>query len=477
MSIIEHISHPAINALGWTILHSLWQILLIAMLWKLGMAIARKSAATLRYKLTLMAFLAIPVCFGYTFFRQFNVYQNARQIMSLEFETYAWIASSGTRAFYVLEKGQPAFLAGFEAFTPLVFWVYFAGLLALSIHGFFSYSRIYRLRKKHTKALNREWQQKVDHLIKKAGVKLHVPVKRTEKVDVPVVIGFLKPMILLPAAMLLSMTTEHIETIILHELYHIRRKDHYVNALQRLLENLFFYHPATWLISNHLRKLREQCVDERVVRETGSPLIYAQALVSLEEKRSVALPQSMVAATQSKNQLFTRIKHMMTMKTRSMNTGQKLAALLAIIFAFVSVAWINPAMTVNLFDDADTVLPDQRDVATPYNVTALAAEEEAPGPPPPPSPPPPPPPPDESNGKPHTIYLHDGTRISFEGLDEADREKLLKAFDEIRLAMTEVNKEVFDKLRSESFRMEMQQAGEEARKAGEEVRKAMEELQ
>ncbi len=469
MSIIEHISHPAINALGWTVFHSLWQIVLIALIWHTAMILAKNSMASLRYKMSLVALLAIPLSFIYTFVRQYAVYTSARQIVSFEFDTTAWIAAAGDRAFFLIDKDQPGFLEGLEAYTPMVFWFYLAGLLACSLHALLCYSKIYRLKRKHTRPLPASWQQKLTALIRQTGCKTSIPVKLSQKVNVPVVMGFLKPVVLLPAAMLFSMSTEHIETILLHEFYHIRRKDHYINALQNLIEILFFYHPAAWWISKHIRILREQCVDEWVVGETGSPLIYAQALVTLEKKRDAAMPQPMVAATQSKNYLFTRIKHMMTMKTRSLNTGQKLAAMLAIVFALTSIAWINPAATINLYSDAGSSAPPI-DAYYQFDVSLMVDEETATDNPPALQQ-------EKQESKPRTIYLHDGTTIQYEGLSERDREKIQQAMEEVRKAMTEVNREVFEKLHSEAFRMELQQAGEEARKAGEELRKAMEELQ
>ncbi len=469
MSIIEHISHPVINALGWTVFHSLWQILLIALLWRASMALAKKSTAGIRYKMSLVALLAIPLSFIFTLVRQYAVYTSARQIVSFEFDTTAWVTAVGDRTFYLIDKGQPGFLEGFEAYTPVVFWFYLAGLFVFSLHALLSYSKLYKLKRKNTRPLPAAWQQRVTALILQTGCKTSIPVRLSSKVNIPLVLGFLKPVILLPAAMLFSMSTEHIETILLHELYHIRRKDHYINTLQNLMEILFFYHPAAWWISAHVRTLREQCVDEWVVGETGSPLIYAQALIALEEKRGAAMPQPVVAATQSKNHLFTRIKHMMTMKTRSLNTGQKLAAMLAIVFALTSIAWINPAKTINLYSDAGSSTPPI-DAYYQFDVSSMVDEETDTDKPPAFQQ-------EKQHPRPHTIYLHDGTTIQYDGLSERDREKIQQAMEEVRMAMTEINREVFEKLHSGAFRMELQQAGEEARKAGEEVRKAMEELQ
>ncbi|TVR43850.1 MAG: hypothetical protein EA394_00760 [Bacteroidia bacterium] len=467
MSIAEHITHAAVHALGWSVIHSLWQIVLIALLWQLSLLLTKKGPATLRYNLSLIAMLAIPLSFLATFFRQYNVYHNARQIVSIEFDTAAWVRAAGDRTFYLLDKSQPAFLDRFEAFTPLVFWLYLVGVTILSAYALISYFNIYRLKRKNNFDPDPQWEERFKPLMQRCGIRKTIPVRVSEKLSVPVVVGFLKPWILLPAAMFFSMTTEQIEAIFLHELYHIRRKDHMVNALQNLLEILFFFHPVTWWISKHIRKLREECVDEWVVAETGTPLVYAGALINLEETRSTTMPQPMVAATQSKNHLFTRIKNMMTMKTKSLNTGQKMAAMLAIVFALASIAWINPPVTINLAetgsnfgyqltDDAYAHLHELSDPANRDKQDEPQKQDEK---------------------VPVTIHLHDGSSISFEGLSEREREVLKDAMKELQQAMLEVNRDIFEKLQSGEFRRQMEEAGEKVRTAQEEVRKAMDQIE
>lgn len=467
MSIAEHITHAAVHALGWSVIHSLWQILLIALLWQLALLLTKKGPATLRYNLSLIAMLAIPLSFLATFFRQYNVYQNARQIVSVEFDTAAWVRTASDRTFYLLDKSQPAFLDRFEAYTPLVFWLYLGGVTILSVYALTSWFNIYKLKRRSNVEPDPKWQDRLNTMMQEYGFRKAVTVRVSDKVSVPAVVGFLKPWILLPAAMFFSMTTDQIEAIFLHELYHIRRNDHLVNALQNLLEILFFYHPLTWWISKHIRKLREECVDEWVVAETGKPLVYAGALISLEETRSTTVPQPMVAATQSKNHLFTRIKKMMTMKTRSLNTGQKMAAVLAIVFALASIAWINPPVTINLAEAGYNFghqLPDDAYAQlNEFSHRVNGDKQDKPQ--------------KQEEKKPVTIHLHDGSSISFEGLSEREREIFKEAMKELQEAMLEVNKEIFEKLQSGEFQRQMEEAGEKVRTAQEEVKKAMEQIQ
>ena len=120
--------------------------------------------------------------------------------------------------------------------------------------------------------------------------RLHIarPVRllRSTLVDVPTVIGWLKPVILLPATALSGLNPHQLEAILAHELAHIRRHDYLVNLLQTVVETLLFYHPAVWWLSRRIRAERENCCDDLAVSLCGDPVTYARALADLEGLRN-----------------------------------------------------------------------------------------------------------------------------------------------------------------------------------------------
>jgi bla regulator protein blaR1 len=482
MRIVEDISNPMFHALGWMLLHSLWQVLAIALLWRVAMHLARKASANIRYHLSLVALLAIPVVAAITFSRQYSIYANASRIVSVEFEDALYAASGGTGQFYLVQKNYPAMLAQFDAWTPYLFWIYLAGLTVFSIVTILNYSRLYALRFRGVKPLPAAWQKKLSALKARAGILKNIGVFQSERISVPAVVGFFRPVILLPLSMLTTLSPQQIEAILLHELYHIRRKDHIINLLQNLLEILFFYHPATWWISRSLREEREKRVDEWVVAHTGTPLIYAQALVTLEQKRTATL-QPVVAATQSKNLLLTRVKNIMTMKTRTFNPGQKMAAMLVILTAAISVAWLNPAMTVNYGHPGPEYLMDP---VTAGSSEVLAKSRPAPAlletvttPEGPVTAPQPPAQPEQPQAeappkpRPRSVFMQDGKAIYWEDLAPEDQARLQKAMDEMRWGMREVNRELQQQFNSDEFRQQMREAGVEMRRAMQEAREKM----
>lgn len=474
MSLAENLSHPLISALGWTLLHSLWQILVLALLWRSAMHFSRKAPASIRYHLSLGALSLIPAVSLFTFFRQYDIYKSASRIVSLEFETGLYAASNpGGSSFFLVPKNVPVFFSRLESVTPQLVWVYLAGLIILSLYTLGRYARLYSLKNRQIQSLPAEWQGRLKTLRDKLGLNKKVRVFQSPKVSVPMVVGMIRPVILLPLAMLSSLSTEQVESIFLHELYHLKRNDHYLNMLQNILEIVFFYHPATWWISRRLRAERENCVDEQVVKFTSSPLTYAQALMILEESRGSTL-QPVLAATQSKSLLFIRIKNIMTMKTKTFNPGQKIAALLVILTAALSVAWINPALTINHGQPGIDFDPD----ATPLSIYA-----PPPGSPATIQPTEPPLTPVEpleplqalSQEEPRKIVLEDGSTIQWEELSEADREKIRKAMFEMQLAMEEVRREMQETFQSEEFKQQMERARQDILNSQQEVRKAMEE--
>ena len=103
-----------------------------------------------------------------------------------------------------------------------------------------------------------------------------------EKVPGPTVLGWLRPVILIPPAALLGMSAEQMELVLAHELAHILRHDFAINLIQSCVEVLLFYHPAVWWVSAKIRQERELCCDDLAVRTTGDALDYAAALTRLE---------------------------------------------------------------------------------------------------------------------------------------------------------------------------------------------------
>ncbi len=168
---------------------------------------------------------------------------------------------------------------------PWIVCCWFAGALALSLWHLRGWIVLQRLRHYATSPASDVAVRVLEGLLNQTPVKRAVQMLESALVEVPTVVGWLRPVILLPASILAEMPVEQLEAILAHELAHIRRNDFLLNLLQTVIETLLFYHPAVWWVSHRIRVEREACCDEAAVAGCGDRLLYARALTKLDELR------------------------------------------------------------------------------------------------------------------------------------------------------------------------------------------------
>jgi GWxTD domain-containing protein len=333
---------PLSEALGWALFHSLWQGAIAAGL----LAVFRTSRA--RYVAGCVALAAILCGFTFTFWTflpEEGLARSARELATpVQPLSVAPAASAGTSA----RAGD--LLAWL---TPL--WI--TGVVLFQLRAAVGWMAGRRLRLRGVCEAPKRWRCTLGELA--ARMRVYRPVQLLESglAEVPVVVGYLRPVILVPAGMLSAMPPEHVELILLHELAHIRRHDYLVNLLQTVAEGLLFYHPAVWWISRVVRAEREHCCDDLAVAVSsrGGAYEYALALTALEQSRwgtgrhwNVAAG---VAATGGK--LMTRIHRLLYPKRPV--TGLAGVPLLWMAVA-VLVAWQSVAAPQSPRENADTYM-------------------------------------------------------------------------------------------------------------------------
>src|SRR6185369_15918968 len=129
------------------------------------------------------------------------------------------------------------------------------------------------------------WQRRLERLCEGLRLSRAVVLLESCLVDVPMVMGFVRPVILMPVGLLAGLSTSQVESILIHELAHIRRWDYVVNLLASVVEGLLFYHPAVWWVSKQISAERENCCDDVVVELKGDARAYAATLATLERNR------------------------------------------------------------------------------------------------------------------------------------------------------------------------------------------------
>lgn len=315
-------SSPLAAALGWSILHSLWQGALAAAL----LALSFNHSARWRYAAACIALLAMLAAFAATCAMSLPETRTAVQARLLPPPLPRPLAVAPNLAPWTLAAVAP-WLAPFWMAGVLLFYLrQAAGLLAIR-----------RLRSRGTVRPPDRWQSEVDRLAARLAIRRPVRLLESALTEVPVVLGHLRPVILLPLDLLGRLPAGQMEAILLHELAHIRRHDYLVNCLQRLVEGLLFYHPAVWWISAVVRREREHCCDDAVVAVRGNAHEYALALTALEQYRETG-PAPAVAATGGN--LVERVRRMLYPQRSNANWAPVLAAFtLLAVLSLTLAAW------------------------------------------------------------------------------------------------------------------------------------------
>jgi TonB family protein len=269
------IETPLAQALGWSLVHSLWQGAIVSA--ALAAVLLTARSARLRYAAACAAMVAIVAGVVLTFARLMpeasdGVHSGGALLFA------PWNIPTGAE---MLEASTASFAAFVPWLTPL--WILGMWFCVLwQITGMVSAGR---LRREGVCCAAERWQQRLRELSERLRLSRPVLLLESCLVDVPLVVGHLRPVVLMPVSLLSGMPAEQIEAVLLHELAHVRRCDYLVNVMQRSVESLFFYNPAVWWISHVIRTERENCCDDMVVKTNGNAREYATALAALEENR------------------------------------------------------------------------------------------------------------------------------------------------------------------------------------------------
>ena len=274
---ITLLNQPWTERLGWTLLHFLWQGILVAAFYALARALAgSRISARGRYAIACGALLAMTVAPAFTYWWLGNSGQAAARVGDLT-DWGARQLAPGVAYSPVTDPWQQA--------MPGIVMAWFAGAAACSLRLLMGFISAAALRRSCHAPVLTEWQQTLDRLIERMHVSRSVRLLATDRVDSPSVIGWLRPVILAPVGVLCGLAPDQVEALLAHELAHVRRHDYLVNVLQGIAESLLFYHPAVWWISNQIRAEREHCCDDLAVAASGDVLVYARALAELESMR------------------------------------------------------------------------------------------------------------------------------------------------------------------------------------------------
>jgi beta-lactamase regulating signal transducer with metallopeptidase domain len=338
-------------ALGWMVVHSLWQATLIAIVSGIVMIALRKKSAKLRYVLSNISLLAVLVAAVITFGMHYDFGAKPKNTVSnhtlniIESDAAPTLAETGemiSNADGIAQNtlfNLSTFKGYFNEHLPLIvtLWLLGVALFLLRLMGSVSY--IYYLKNRMNFPTDEYWTDMIDNLSKKAGLKQAVELVESAMVRTPVVVGFLKPMILFPMGVINRLAPEEVEAILAHELAHVLRHDYIFNIFQSIVEALFYYHPAVWWLSGQIRNERESACDDIAINLINSKMNYAKALVTIQEMSYYPMNVALGFAGQKKNQFVMRMHRILNVQQNKTNVMEKIIATLLIVCALFGLTY------------------------------------------------------------------------------------------------------------------------------------------
>ncbi len=350
-------SEAVVERLGWVLVHSLWQFSLMALLVGVTVRALRRSSSSLRYGVLVVAMAVSVAAPTATWMLMpndipddsasqrasvFGQDLNAGDSPMAETTPLAnnpvfaddgviegpppdpapsSVASEPQPAPSPISAGntQPAPSWSVRAQTflrPWLAWIVIGwslGVVLCSARPLLGWHTLRRLRQTGISPVSNEVLAVLHHVSERLGLHCAVRLLQSTLTQVPVVVGYFRPVILLPVSLMTSIPAAQLEAILAHELAHVKRHDFVVNLLQMLVETLFFYHPAVWWLSHRIRVEREHCCDDLVVKLFDNRLEYGRALIAIEQLRG---QNSVLALAATDGSLLARIRRLVGLNSQ-----------------------------------------------------------------------------------------------------------------------------------------------------------------
>ena len=326
----------------------------------------KKGSSSLRYNLLTGTLLVFIITVAATFSRQIiKAKQVTNAALAMPAAKRSVLETSSVSPSVVENKLSATDKAiGFfnaNAGWIVLTWLVIIGLqfirLSAGLYG------VYQLKRRQVFSAGEYWNSRITELSRQLQINKRVQLLQSGLAKMPAVIGYFKPVILFPAAMLALLPANEIEVILLHELAHIRRKDFLVNMLQHIVEIIFFFNPAVLWVSSLIKQERENCCDDIALSQTDSKRNYIKALLSFQGFNiSLASPLTNSFCGE-KNYLMNRVKRIIYNNNKTLNNMEK---------KFLATGMIITSAFIFAFS-SNTVQPERiekKNIFQPFTITA-----------------------------------------------------------------------------------------------------------
>ncbi len=327
---MENSLYTIINAIGWSILHSIWQGAIIYIILSLLIMLFPKQSAQSKHQMAFLAMICIFIGFCINIIYYYNISNSSHpsEVIVHSFQLNQLIH----------QTHQGSYL---QEAVPYIVFIYTIGLIIQAVLLSNSFVKLKTLKYKGLHQAPDNWIQKFQLAKQRLGIKRNVQFYLSDLVSIPLTLGHLKPVVLFPVAYANMMTIQQVESILIHELAHIKRNDYLVNLMKVVIESLLFFNPFIWKISKMMEIEREHACDDMVIELTPA-MTYAHALVECETLRNKVNTPLTLAASNSKQHLFNRIKRITKMEKKYLNVKQQLLTIMVSVASILLVLWIIP---------------------------------------------------------------------------------------------------------------------------------------
>ncbi len=338
-SILNFFPENVMSAIGWALLHAVWQLLAVATILKV-LFFFFKNSAIKKYWLGFASLLFQVFVSIITFLIVFeeNSVSSITQT-NLTFDKITQTNLSVSSSFTSSSSIWVDFEVLFSENLNLLVTAWMIGMLFLSVRLMGGYFYTEQLRWKYTKTIQGDTLVLFNQLLEKVKIKKGINLLESSLATSPMTIGFLQPVILLPIGLITGLSNKELEAVLAHELAHIKRHDYLVNIIQSLVEILFFFHPVTWWISANIREERENCCDDLAIELCGNNVHLAKALTKVEIFQQQTNMSLAMGFSGKKQTLLGRVHRILGVKkTKSMNYA---GIIVMSLFALTTLFFVN----------------------------------------------------------------------------------------------------------------------------------------
>ncbi|MCB9219620.1 MAG: M48 family metalloprotease [Ignavibacteriales bacterium] len=350
-----------IHVLGWTLVNSLWHALLIAILLGILLLLIKPKYSQIR---VLLAFASLILVFAASVrtFADLSNSINNNELNKINNEAltskllFFYDLNSNTSNSQNISEGvfSHQILNTISSFAnnnlEIIVILWFAGILLLSLRMFGGYLYLQKIKTKQLSKVDEKWENLLRTVSYKLRIKKVIYLYESAIVKFPTVIGFFKPIILMPIGILNSIPSDQIEMIFAHELAHIKRSDYLLNLIQSFLEIIYFFNPAVWFISKIIRNEREFACDDMAIETFGNKIILAKALISVQDKKFNE-PAIALSAIGTKNSIFRRVQRMLNNNNTSINYPKKLGLSFLLVISIIIISVLACSTSYDSMND------------------------------------------------------------------------------------------------------------------------------